>query len=49
MLGYHPVKTRTLVEQWRLDLVGLERKLQRNSMRDRKFLPRMVAANGPGE
>jgi hypothetical protein len=28
MLGYHPVKTRILVGQWRLDLVGLERKLQ---------------------
>jgi hypothetical protein len=28
MLGYHPVKTRILVGQWRQDLVGLERKLQ---------------------
>jgi len=28
MLGYPPVKTRILVGQWRLDLVGLERKLQ---------------------
>jgi hypothetical protein len=28
LLGYHPVKTRILVGQWRLDLVGLERKLQ---------------------
>ena len=27
-LGYHPVKTRILVGQWRQDLVGLERKLQ---------------------
>jgi len=28
LLGYHPVKTRILVGQWRQDLVGLERKLQ---------------------
>jgi Recombination directionality factor-like len=28
MLGYHPVKTRILVGQWRQDLVGLERKLR---------------------
>jgi hypothetical protein len=28
MLGYNPAKTKTLVGQWRLDLVGLERKLQ---------------------
>lgn len=28
MLGYTPAKTRMLVGQWRLDLVGLERKLQ---------------------
>ena len=28
VLGYHPVKTRILVGQWRQDLVGLERKLQ---------------------
>jgi hypothetical protein len=28
MLGYHPVKTRVLVGQWRQDLAGLERKLQ---------------------
>jgi hypothetical protein len=28
ILGYHPVKTRILVGQWRQDLVGLERKLQ---------------------
>ncbi len=28
MLGYHPVKTRILVGQWRQDLMGLERKLQ---------------------
>jgi len=27
-LGYNAAKTRTLVGQWRLDLVGLERKLQ---------------------
>jgi hypothetical protein len=27
-LGYHPVKIRILVGQWRQDLVGLERKLQ---------------------
>ena len=29
MLGYHPVETRILIGQWRQDLVGLERKLQR--------------------
>jgi len=28
ILGYHPVKTRILVGQWRQDLVGLERKLR---------------------
>ncbi len=28
MLGYNPAKTKMLVGQWRLDLVGLERKLQ---------------------
>jgi hypothetical protein len=28
MLGYNAAKTRMLVGQWRLDLVGLERKLQ---------------------
>ena len=28
-LGYHPVETKILVGQWRQDLVGLERKLQR--------------------
>src|SRR5260370_37730475 len=28
MLGYHPVKTRILVVQWRQDLMGLERKVQ---------------------
>jgi hypothetical protein len=28
LLGYHPVKTRILVGQWRQDLVGLERKLR---------------------
>jgi hypothetical protein len=28
LLGYHPVKIRILVGQWRQDLVGLERKLQ---------------------
>ena len=28
LLGYNAAKTRTLVGQWRLDLVGLERKLQ---------------------
>jgi hypothetical protein len=28
MLGYHPVKIRILVGQWRQNLVGLERKLQ---------------------
>ena len=28
ILGYHPVKTRILVGQWRQNLVGLERKLQ---------------------
>src|SRR5882724_8432180 len=28
LLGYNPAKTKMLVGQWRLDLVGLERKLQ---------------------
>ncbi len=28
MLGYNAAKTKMLVGQWRLDLVGLERKLQ---------------------
>ncbi len=28
LLGYNAAKTRMLVGQWRLDLVGLERKLQ---------------------
>ncbi len=28
MLGYNAARTRILVGQWRLDLVGLERKLQ---------------------
>ena len=28
MLGYNAAKTRMLVGQWRLDMVGLERKLQ---------------------
>src|SRR5260370_41892360 len=28
MVGYNPGKTKMLVGQWRLDLVGLERKLQ---------------------
>jgi hypothetical protein len=28
MLGYNAAKTRMLVGQWRLDLVGVERKLQ---------------------
>ena len=28
MLGYNATKTKMLVGQWRLDLVGLERKLQ---------------------
>jgi hypothetical protein len=28
ILGYNPAKTKMLVGQWRLDLVGLERKLQ---------------------
>jgi hypothetical protein len=28
ILGYHPVKIRILIGQWRQDLVGLERKLQ---------------------
>ncbi len=28
MLAYNPAKTKMLVGQWRLDLVGLERKLQ---------------------
>src|SRR5258708_30430271 len=27
MLGYNPAKTKMLIGQWRLDLVGLERKL----------------------
>jgi hypothetical protein len=29
MLGYHPVKTKMLVGQWRLDLVGLAERLLR--------------------
>jgi len=28
MFGYNAAKTKMLVGQWRLDLVGLERKLQ---------------------
>jgi hypothetical protein len=28
MLGYNAARTRILVGQWRLDLAGLERKLQ---------------------
>jgi hypothetical protein len=28
MLGHNAARTRMLVRQWRLDLVGLERKLQ---------------------
>jgi hypothetical protein len=28
MLGYNAARTRILVGQWRLDLLGLERKLQ---------------------
>jgi len=28
LLGYNAAKTRMLVAQWRLELVGLERKLQ---------------------
>jgi len=38
-LGYHPVKTKLLVGQWRLDLVGLERKLQHELDEGPRFTP----------
>lgn len=45
MLGYHPVKTRILVGQWRQDLVGLERKLQHELDEG----PQLPPENGSGK
>jgi hypothetical protein len=45
MLGYHPVKTRILVGQWRQDLVGLERKLQHELDEG----PQLTPENGGGK
>ncbi len=45
MLGYNAAKTRMLVGQWRLDLVGLERKLQ-NELDEGPQLP---PENGSGK
>jgi hypothetical protein len=44
-LGYHPVKTRILVGQWRQDLVGLERKLQHELDEG----PQLPPENGGGQ
>jgi hypothetical protein len=38
MLGYNAAKTKMLVGQWRLDLVGLERKLQHELDEGRKSI-----------
>jgi len=45
MLGYNPAKTKMLIGQWRLDLVGLERKLQ-NAIDEGPQLP---PENGGGQ
>jgi len=39
MLGYNPAKTKMLVGQWRLDLMGLERKLQHELDEGPQILP----------
>jgi len=45
MLGYNAAKTKMLVGQWRLDLVGLERKLQ-NELDEG---PQIPPENGSGK
>jgi len=42
MLGYNAARTRMLVGQWRLDLVGLERKLQHELSRNFFITDRLV-------
>ena len=42
MLGYNAAKTKMLVGQWRLDLVGLERKLQRKLDEGQQLTPENV-------
>ena len=45
MLGHNAAKTKMLVGQWRLDLVGLERKLQ-NELEEG---PQISRENGGGK
>lgn len=48
MLGYHPVKTKILVGQWRQDLVGLERKL-RNELDEGPQGPQIASPENSGK